>query len=344
MHAADKAVLRLAVGVGLSAFISYASALPLPFVGCIVTVVLLAKPGPPLPFVKGMLAAMIIAAVLVAGVLMVPVLEHYPLAGVLLTGVLLHAIFSAGKRTANAFTTILVIACTAIPVTALQNQAMATVLSVHMGVGLAAGVVVSGLMHALFPDPPAPVKAAPPLAPWHPMQATLVVMPVFVLALINPASYVPALVKSVLLGQQAGGATARSAGRELVGSTVAGAAMAALVWFGLTLRPNLWMLVLWLTAAALWAGTRMFGIRPTSWPPSFWANALVTMFIVLGPAIEDSAAGKDVPSAAATRVAVLLGVSLYAWAAVSAFTWMQGRVPRKAPRPAYRPRGPGRLP
>ena len=36
------------------------------------------------------------------------------------------------------------------------------------------------------------------------MQATLVVMPVFVLALTNPALYLPAIMKTVTLGQQAG--------------------------------------------------------------------------------------------------------------------------------------------
>ena len=67
-----------------------------------------------------------------------------------------------------------------------------------------------------------------------------------------------------------------------------GAWMAALVWFGLSLQPNLWMLMLWMVAAALWAGARLFGVKATSFQPSFWSNALVTMLILLGPAIEDS--------------------------------------------------------
>lgn len=92
--------------------------------------------------------------------------------------------------------------------------------------------------------------------------------------------------------------------------------MAALVWFGLLLRPNLWMLMLWMVAAALWAGARMFGVKATSLPPSFWRNALVTMLILLGPAIEDSASGKDVLSASVIRVSLFVGVALYAWATV----------------------------
>ena len=76
--------------------------------------------------------------------------------------------------------------------------------------------------------------------------------------------------KTVTLGQQASSTDARSAGRELVGSTLMGAWMAALVWGGLLLQPNLWMLLLWMVAAALWAGAKLFGVRPTS----FHSNVL----------------------------------------------------------------------
>jgi hypothetical protein len=146
------------------------------------------------------------------------------------------------------------------------------------------------------------------------IRATLVVMPVFVLALTNPAVYLPTIMKAVTLGQQAGSTSTRSAGRELVGSTLMGAWMAALAWFGLLLRPNLWMLMLWMAAAALWGGARLFGVKATSLPPSFWRNALVTMLILLGPAIEDSANGNDVLAASAVRVGLFVGVALYAWA------------------------------
>ena len=323
MDRADKAVLRLAIGVGLSVLIAYGLALPVPFVACVLTVLLLSKPGPPIPFVKGAVLALIIAALLVAGVLMVPVLKHYAVTGVLLTGALLYAVFFAGARQANPLTIILVIAITVIPVAGVADQALTTVLSVAFGVGLGTGVLVSGLSHVFFPDPPAPPKVAPTpvgvshtVASWAALQATLVVMPVFVVALTNPALYLAAIIKTVTLGQQASSTNARSAGRELVGSTMMGAWMATLVWAGLSLRPNLWMLMLWIVAAALWAGAKLFGVRRTSFPPSFWSNALVTMLILLGPAIEDAAVGKDVYSASATRVTLFIAVSLYAWVTV----------------------------
>ena len=333
MHRADKAVLRLSVGLGLSVLIAYGLAVRMPFVVCVMAVLLLCKPGPPIPFLKGVVIAVVIAVLLVAGVLMVPVLEHYRVAGVVLTGALLYAVFFAGARRASPLTVILVIACTIIPVAGVAEQALTTALSQAFGLGLLIGVLVGGLSHALFPDAPAPAKiAAAPAnvssetASWKALQATLVVMPVFVLALTNPALYLAAIMKTVTMGQQASSTNARAAGVELVGSTLMGAWMAAVVWFGLSMRPNLWMLILWLVAAALWAGARLFRIKPTSVSPSFWANALVTMLILLGPAIEDAAVGKDVYSASFTRVSLFIAVALYAWATVWALErWRASR-------------------
>lgn len=333
MHRADKAVLRLAIGMALAVSIAYGFALPMPFVVCIVTLLLLCKPGPPLPFVKGLVVAGVVGSVLLAGVLMVPLLENYRLAGVAVTAVALYAVYFKGALAANPLTTILVVAFTAIPVAGVADQALVTALSQAFAVGLATGMFVNGISHGLFPDPPAPAgAAAAPVAVsretarWAALQATLVVMPVFVVALTNPALYLAAIMKTAGLGQQAGATNAASAGRELVGSTLMGAAIAGGVWIGLSLWPVLWMLILWVVAATIWGGVRLVRIKATPWPPSFWVNALMTMWILLGPAIEDASVGKDVGSASATRVALFIVASLYAWAMVWALErWRASR-------------------
>lgn len=321
-HPADQAVLRLAAGLGLAVLAAYGLALPAPYALCVMAVLVLCKPGPPIPLLKGVVTAAVVAALVAAGVLMVPILRHYALAGVALTGALVYAVFRSGRGGAQ--TTILAIPVTLIPVAGMGEPALAPMIGVTLALGIVTGVVVSNASRALFPDAPMAANlpgraAAAPMqtaANWMAVRATLVVMPVFVLALTNPAFYLAAIMKAVALGQQASSIGARSAGRELLGSTLMGAWIAALAWFGLSLRPNLWMLVLWLMAAALWAGARMFGVKATSSPPSFWRNALVTMLILLGPAIEDSASGKDVFTASAIRVALFVGVALYAWATV----------------------------
>jgi hypothetical protein len=139
------------------------------------------------------------------------------------------------------------------------------------------------------------------------------VMPVYALALTDPTFYLAAVIKTVALGQQAGETDARSAGGELVGSTLTGAAIAAGVWTGLRIWPSLWMLTLWLVAAALWTGSATFGARRTRMPSAFWSNALVTALLLLGPAIEDSASGKSVLEGAVVRTALFVVVAFYAW-------------------------------
>jgi hypothetical protein len=331
-HPTDKAVLRLATGLGLAVLVAYGLALTLPYALCVMAVLVLCKPGPPIPFLKGVVMALAVAALVAVAVLMVPLLENYAWTGVVLTGALLYAVFRSARGSAGAQTTMLAMAFTLIPVAGVAEQALAPLLGATLALGIGTGVVVSNAAHALFPDPPVAGNrpAAPPptreTATWMAARATLVVMPVFVLALTNPAFYLAAIMKAVALGQQAGSTSARSAGRELVGSTLMGAWMAALLWFGLSLRPTLWILMLLMMAAALWAGARLFGVKATSSPASYWRNALVTMLILLGPAIEDSAAGKDVFTASAMRVALFVGLALYAWATVWALErWRASR-------------------
>ena len=92
MGRADKAVLRLAIGLGLAVLVAYGFALKAPYAVCVVAVLILCKPGPPIPLFKGLVFAFVVLALMAAGVLLVPVLQHYAPAGVLLTGALLYAV------------------------------------------------------------------------------------------------------------------------------------------------------------------------------------------------------------------------------------------------------------
>ena len=156
---ADKAVLRLAIGLGLAVLIAYGLGLRAPFIMCLMTVVLLCKPGPPIPLLKGAVMVVVIAALLLAGVLMVPLLKHYGVTAVMLTAVILYTVFFAGARSANPLTLILVIAFTIIPVVGVADQILVSALSASFAAGLGIGVVVSGVSHALFPDAPPAAKS-----------------------------------------------------------------------------------------------------------------------------------------------------------------------------------------
>jgi len=129
MNRADKAVLRLTLGLGLAVMIAYGFAFPMPFVVCLMSILVLCKPGPPLPLTKGLVTAAIFAGLLASGVLMVPLLENYAWSGILLTGTILYGIFFFGLVRANPLTMVLVIAFALMPIVGVADQAIVGMLS-----------------------------------------------------------------------------------------------------------------------------------------------------------------------------------------------------------------------
>ena len=144
-------------------------ALTVPYAVCVMAVVLLSKPGPPLPLAKGIVAALAIAGMVAAGVVMVPLLENYAIAGILLTAVILFVIFFAGLVSGSPLAMVLVIAFAMMPVAGVIEQALVGMLALTLAVGVAVGTLVGFISSAFFPDRTAPTAlpsrrgpAAPP--------------------------------------------------------------------------------------------------------------------------------------------------------------------------------------
>ncbi|GGP22321.1 DUF2955 domain-containing protein [Silvimonas iriomotensis] len=317
----SRLVLRLGLGGGLALAAAYGLAFAVPHVSLLMALLLLSKPGPALALGKGVVLAGVLMLLIGSGVLLVPLLENYAVAALLLIGLGLFAIFFIGTRQSHPLLSLLLVSFTLIPVAGVQGQALALQVVHALAGGVILGAVSGTLMHLLLPDLRQLPKAAPHKpgvedAVWLAVRGVLIVLPVLLLALQNPALYMAAIMKTATLGQQAGSLNARDAGRELLGSTLLGAGLALLAWLGLSLWPSLWMYTLWITLALCWLGLRLYRILPTRHPPSFWLNAMITLVIFLGPAVQDSASGKDVLTAAVIRLALFTGVALYAWAAI----------------------------
>ncbi|MCY1454190.1 hypothetical protein D9M71_712380 [compost metagenome] len=92
--------------------------------------------------------------------------------------------------------------------------------------------------------------------------------------------------------------------------------MALLLWSLLTLQPGLLMYCLWLLLFSLLIARRLYRLVASRASPGFWVNSLATMILLLGQSVEDSQTGKDVYTAFAVRLALFIGVALYAWLAV----------------------------
>ncbi|MNF31125.1 hypothetical protein D3C84_118780 [compost metagenome] len=332
MHNGDRAVLRIGVGIALATLICYGLALPMPHLGCIMAWVVLCRPGEPLALRKGLVGGIMLLAIMVGGVLLVPLLTHYALAAVLLIALLLYLLMQQSMAGKGASAMLLIMAITVIPVAGLIEQTLAISIAQMMGVGILIGTLVNLLSHALFP--PQPTAAAAGKAPSRPeqptrlaMRAVVIVLPVWLLALGNPAFYIPAVMKTVALAQQSTSLNAKHAGKELVLSTLMGALLAFVLWMGLSIWPSLLMLVLMLGLMTLWLARRLVRLVPGRFPPSFWSNAWITALILFGPAIEDSATGKDVWLAAAMRCGLYLLVAGYGWLCIVTLErwWPVGR-------------------
>ncbi|MFT4769920.1 MAG: hypothetical protein ACI8RN_003074 [Glaciecola sp.] len=333
MSVAENRALRFAFATALALAMAYALDFPLPFLAPLFVVFLSAMPGPPMG-PKGLFGLlMVIIASLTVGVLLIPLIRYYPFSAVLIVAVGLY--FSMyltlihGKRLLGTFLTI---GFTLISVAGSVDFLLATTVIKSLVLGISAAVLCQWLVYPFFPEkatavPPSEAPSGEALSNWFAVRATLIVMPAYLLALTNPSQYLMTIMKSVSLGQQTSAMDARHAGRELIGSTFVGGIMAILFWVLLTIAPNLWMFSLWMFVFAFYTAAKLYGFLKTRVAPSFWINALVTMLILLGPAVEDSANGKDALTAFVQRFATFIAVTLYAWGALAFLeSWRKRRL------------------
>lgn len=316
--------LRLAFGVACATALGFGLALPIPFLTPVLALLLLAARPSPLKAKDALALAVTIALTTGTGLLLSPVLRHQPLAGVLLVALSLFLCFRYSLRGGNSMlATLLVIGLTMVSAAGTGELALGqTVVEALVKATLLASLCIA-LSHWLFAEPPS-AQTAPPATPlpktradWVALRAVLVVLPAWLLALINPASNMPLVMKAVSLGQQTCDLDARHAGRELLGSTLLGGALAILFWTLLSLCPQLWLLVLLMLLFLLLLARRLYRLVGNGLSPGFWLNSGITLIILLGQSVQDSAAGKDVYSAFAVRMGLFLLVTLYACAAVN---------------------------
>ena len=315
---AARRVFRLSLTITIALVISYAMGVDMPFIAPLFAFMLGAAPKPPMG-PKGLVGLILVLALMLStGLLLIPILSYYPLTGLII--VLLGLFFAnyislnKGKGPVGLFLTV---GITLISALGLLGPSLATMIISALLLNIAIAVLCQWLVYPWFPEddeaPPAPPPPQPLQSSWLALRATLVVFPSYLLVLSNPTAYAPIIMKSVALGQQANETAARHAGRELVGSTCLAALIAMLFWFCLKLAPSLYMFALWTLLFCGYLLAKFYGVLASAFGPTFWQNVLVTLFIFVGPAVEDTANGKDPYAASAVRIALFIGVTLYAW-------------------------------
>ncbi|QEM82681.1 DUF2955 domain-containing protein [Halomonas binhaiensis] len=331
MPLAARRTFRFALVVALSLVLAYGLGTPLPFLAPLFGVLLTTAPAPPVG-VKGLLTlTLVVTLTLGIGLVLAPMLRQYPLSAVLIIAVSLYlsTLLNVGLGK-GLVSTLLIMGSTLIPAAGLVSQALAASVIQALIIGIFLAIISQWLIYPFFPEDSAKQGSAPPppdagQSNWIALRATLIVLPPVLLAFTNPSLYLPLIMKSALLAQQGSVVSARAAGRELLGSTFLAGGLAILFWFGLKLWPSLWMFFLWMLLVGLYVASKLYGVLASRFAPTFWQNVIVTLLILLGPAVEDSANGKDVYEAFIVRFALFIAVTAYAWSAIFALERLRAR-------------------
>jgi hypothetical protein len=330
---AARRILRLALGVSLCLAFSQALAWPLSFVAPVIASLMLTLPVPRPTLRTGVVFVLALMTPLLLSLALLPFFEYARLAGILLLGLALfhtfHFTSRGGPAVLGNFLTI------ALTVTVTVGSVLPELLPVLLPA--LAGSTVCGigfvtLAHLLLPDPPgygpggagapaAPPRPAPAAARRSALRALFVVLPVALVLLFSSASasYTPLMIKVAALGQQASGDDSRAMGRSLLASTFWGGVGAVICWQVLAVWPSLVVYVLLIALASLLCGRFVFEGPAMHRHAPTASYALLTLLVVLAPALTDSPVGSPAGAAFWSRLGLFVLVAVYGSLAVVVF-------------------------
>jgi hypothetical protein len=329
----SRRILRLALGTALSMGFSQLINWPLSFIAAIFTMFLLAVPLPTPTLKTSIKFVLAIVLPAYAGMfLLVPVLEHARWAGILLVVLALFGSFYYSARGGSPVMGMFMTLGITIVVTVGSVSADIMLIVVNgVAVGAASGITFVAVAHALLPDLPLPQNAgggkkpSPAAKPSglaarrNAFRSLTVVMPLVMIFLFisSSTSYLVVMIKVASMGQQASAQVTRAMGREQLESTLWGGLGAIIAFHVMSIWSSLLMFCLIIALACLVYGKRIFqgaGMNPKG---SMWSYALLTMIIVLTPAVTST--DGDAAAAFYTRLFLFVIIAFYGTISVAVF-------------------------
>lgn len=335
MDIASVRILRLAFGTAVSLWFSQAVAWQMSFITPALTMFLLALPLPAPKLKMGIGIMAVFAAAVYGGLLLLPPLENQPMVGIILLALALYYTFYFTARGGSAALGTLATAGIAIS-TAIGTVNLDAVLTIVNGFAL--GTVIAVLFvwvaHAFINDslandlpagpPPKPPAAQPPdlaVARRSAFRSLLIILPVGLFFLFSSASatYIPVMIKVAAMAQQATNEQSQLAARSLLLSTVIGGVAAIIGWQLLSIAPTLGVYTMYVAIVALVVGRQIFegrGLRPDA---DTWSYGMLTMIVILAPAVMDSQLGGPANAKFLDRLWMFILATLYAVGTVYIF-------------------------
>ena len=330
---ASRRILRLALGTSLAMWVSQMAGGPMSFITAVFALVFLSLPlpRPSLKFAVGFV--LILAVSFFGGALIVPFLEHYRWAGILMFVVaLFHSFYYPAKGGSAVLGTLATIGLTLAAAIGTVSAGALLAISKTVVISAAAAMIFVWLAHALMPDPPPdpamagkrPPKPPPPdlhRAHLRAMRSMLIVLPLalFLMFSGSSTSYAIIMIKVATMGQQANVESSRTMGRSLIASTIIGGIGAIIAWQVLSIYPSLVIYILLIALSLLVAGPKIFQGAAMHPNAGTWSYGILTMIIVLAPAVMDGAGSDGASSAFYTRLLLFLVIAVYGSGAVAVF-------------------------
>jgi hypothetical protein len=330
MHpVAARRILRLSLGTALCLAFSQIVAWPLSFIAPALVIVVLSLPLPPQGFKKSLVFVMAMMAPMVAGMGLLPLLEHARSSGILLTALaLFYTFYYTARGGSPVLGTFMTVGLTVIVTIGSVSSTLLAQLIPGLGLGAAVAMFFVALAHWLLPDlpapelkPPAPAKPSPRAAARMALRSLLIVLPLVLLFLFMSGSpaYTVVMIKVASMGQQASSDKSRAMGRSLLLSTLWGGIGAIIAWELLRIWPSLLFYVLLLALAGLAYGRFIFkgvAVHPWSQTTSY---ALLTLLVILAPAVLDGPGSSGAGSAFWTRLGLFVLIAIYGTVSVAVF-------------------------
>jgi len=317
---ASRRILRMALGTSLALWFSQLAGGSMSFITAVFAFVFLSLPFPR------------------------PSLKFARWAGILMfVPALFYSFYYSAKGGSAALGTLTTVGLTLAAAIGSVNAEALMGIAGAVTLNAAKAMVFVWLAHALMPDPPPdPVTAGkrppkPSLPDLHTarlkaMRSMLIVLPLamFLLFSSSSMSYAIVMIKVATMGQQANLDSSRTMGRSLIQSTIIGGVGAIIAWQVLSIYPSLLIYTLLIALFLLLAGPKIFqgaGMGPKA---STWSYGILTMIIVIAPAVMDGAGSDGASSAFYTRLFLFMVIAVFDafWPEV-----MQGSEPLQ-PQPA----------
>ena len=337
----------MALGTALSMGFSQIINWPMSFMAAVFTMFILAVPLPAPTLKSGakFVLAMVIPAYL--AMLLIPFLMHARWAGILLVILALFGTFYYSARGGSPVMGMFMTLGMTMVVTVGSVSADAMLMVVNgIVVGAASGIAFVAIAHALLPDLPPPPSAAGGKKPPQPakperltarrnaLRSLTVVLPLVMIFLFisSSISYVVVMIKVASMGQQANSQVSRTMGREQLESTLWGGLGAIIAFQVMSIWSSLLLFCLLIGLACLMYGRRIFrgpGMHPRG---GMWSYALLTMIVVLTPAVTDMQGTGDAAAAFYTRLGLFVVIAFYGTISVAVFdTFWPGNIEESTP-------------